>query len=75
MEIPQNIVLAVKQAREQGLSSIGLLGKGGGKLKNLVDIPLVVPHQITDRIQEIHIKLIHIFIEGIEREFYPQHYT
>jgi D-sedoheptulose 7-phosphate isomerase len=40
----------------------------------MVDVPLIVDCPITDRIQEIHIKLIHIFIEGIEREIFPDHY-
>ena len=71
----KNIILAVEKAKAQGMISIGLLGKGGGQLKDLVNIPLVVPHQVTDRIQEIHIKFIHIFIEGIERKLHPQHYT
>ena len=53
---------------------VGLLGKDGGKLKSMVDVPIIVPHPITDRIQEIHIKLIHIFIEGIERELFPENY-
>ena len=70
----QNIILAVKKAKELKMTSIGLLGKQGGELKELVDFPLIVPHQTTDRIQEIHIKLIHIFIEGIERGLYPHLY-
>ena len=70
----QNIILAVEAARQNGMQIIGLLGKGGGKLKNLVDCPIVVPSQIPDRIQEMHIKLIHIFIEGIERNIFPNHY-
>ena len=54
---------------------VGLLGKSGGELKDMVDFPLIVDCPITDRIQEIHIKIIHIFIEGIERELYPEHYA
>ena len=55
---------------------IGLLGKSGGKMKELVDYPLVVPHtKNTDRVQEIHIKLIHLFIEGVERSLFPQNYS
>ena len=71
----ENVILATQKSKELGMVSIGLLGKQGGNLKDLVDIPLVVSHSVTDRIQEIHIKLIHIFIEGIEREFYPQLYN
>ena len=70
----ENVILATEIARKKGLKVIGLLGKGGGKLKSLVDIPIIVEGEITDRIQEIHIKIIHIFIEGIERELFPEHY-
>jgi D-sedoheptulose 7-phosphate isomerase len=70
----QNVILAVEKAKSQGMHVIGLLGKDGGKLKDMVDVPLIVDCPITDRIQEIHIKIIHIFIEGIERQLYPEHY-
>lgn len=70
----QNVILAVEEAKKKDMKVVGLLGKTGGKLKDMVDIPLVVDCQITDRIQEIHIKLIHIFIEGIERHIVPEHY-
>lgn len=70
----QNVILAVEKAKAQGMNVVGLLGKTGGKLKNMVDVPIVVDCSVTDRIQEIHIKLIHIFIEGIERAIVPEHY-
>ena len=70
-----NVIKAVEVAKSKGMKTIALLGKGGGKLKDLVDIPLVVPHtKNTDRVQEIHIKLIHLFIEGVERNLFPSNY-
>lgn len=69
-----NIIMATETAKKNGAKVIGLLGKDGGKLKDLVDIPLIVPSMITDRIQEIHIKIIHIIIEGIERSLFPENY-
>lgn len=69
-----NIILAVEAAKKKGMKVVGLLGKGGGKLKDLVDVALVVDSPISDRIQEIHIKCIHIFIEGIERTLFPENY-
>jgi D-sedoheptulose 7-phosphate isomerase len=71
----QNVILAVEEAKKKGMKVVGLLGKDGGKLKDMVDVAIVVDCPITDRIQEIHIKCIHIFIEGIERELYPEHYN
>ncbi len=70
----ENVIKAVEAAKKKQMNIVGLLGKSGGKLKEMVDIPLIVDNQVSDRIQEIHIKLIHIFIEGIERELFPQHY-
>lgn len=69
-----NVIKAVEVAKSKGMKVVGLLGKDGGKLKSMVDVPLIVPCPITDRIQEIHIKCIHIFIEGIERQLFPENY-
>ena len=71
----ENVLKAVHSAKELGIKTIGLTGKDGGKLKEMADHCLIVPSQITDRIQEIHIKCIHIFIEGIERSLFPDHYA
>jgi D-sedoheptulose 7-phosphate isomerase len=69
-----NVIKAVEVAKSKGMNVVGLLGKDGGKLKSMVDVPIIVDCPITDRIQEIHIKCIHIFIEGIEREIFPENY-
>lgn len=71
----KNVILATEEAKKIGMNVVGLLGKTGGELKDMVDVPIIVDCSITDRIQEIHIKLIHIFIEGIERSLYPEHYA
>lgn len=69
-----NVIEAVKMARAKQMKVVGLLGKSGGALKDLVDVPIIVESPVTDRIQEIHIKIIHIFIEGIERAIFPENY-
>jgi D-sedoheptulose 7-phosphate isomerase len=72
----KNILRALEVAKSKGIASVGLLGKGGGKAKSLVDIPIVVPLATTsDRIQEIHIKVLHIVIEAVERELFPANYA
>ncbi len=54
----------------------GRLGKGGGRARGGVDIPIVVPlARTSDRIQEIHIKVLHIAIEAVERELFPGNYS
>lgn len=63
----QNIIEACLVCKEKGIKSICLLGKDGGKLKDLCDVPIIVPHLgYADRVQEIHTMIIHIFIRGIE---------
>ena len=63
----ENIINAAIKAREKGIKVISLTGKDGGKLSKLSDIEIRVPHNgYSDRIQEIHIKIIHIIILLIE---------
>lgn len=69
-----NIVLAIEAARRLNMKIVALLGRDGGKCKDLVDLPIIVPAQTSDRIQEIHIKVIHIAIEMIERRLFPELY-
>lgn len=71
-----NLVRAAEQARALGITVVGLLGKGGGELKALSDIAIVVPLATTsDRIQEVHIKVIHTVIETVERRLFPGNYA
>lgn len=64
-----NIVNAVTAAKEKGMKTIVLTGKDGGKLASMADIEIRVPHfGYADRIQEIHIKVIHILMLLIERQ-------
>ena len=63
-----NIIKAFEIAKNMGISTILLSGKNGGKLAPLADIEVRVPHfGYADRIQEVHIKIIHILIMLIEK--------
>lgn len=66
-----NVIEAIKEAHSMGIGSIGLLGAGGGKAAGLVDLALVVPHDETPRIQEVHIVIGHIICRLIEDELCP----
>jgi D-sedoheptulose 7-phosphate isomerase len=66
-----NVVEAVNQARAMEIGTIGLLGAGGGKVAALVDLALIVPHNDTPRIQEVHIAASHIICQLIEDELCP----
>ena len=62
-----NVVKAAMTARELGMKVIALTGKDGGELASLADVEIRVPHQgYSDRIQEVHIKVIHLLIQIIE---------
>jgi D-sedoheptulose 7-phosphate isomerase len=66
----KNVILACEVARKKGLKVVALTGKTGGKLASLADVEIRVPHTgYSDRIQEIHIKVIHILIEYIEKNY------
>ncbi len=65
----RNIIKAIKVARTKGMQVISLTGKEGGKMAGTSDIEIRVAHfGYADRIQEIHIKVIHILIQLIEKE-------
>jgi len=64
-----NVLRAAEAAKAKGMAVVVLTGKDGGKLAPLADVALVVPHfGYADRIQEVHIKLIHIMILLIEQQ-------
>lgn len=63
-----NVLRAVEAAKAKDMKVVALTGKNGGKLASLADVEIRVPHEgYADRIQEIHIKVIHSFIDYIER--------
>lgn len=67
----KNVILAAEKAKTLGLKVIILTGKDGGKLANLADVEVRVAHfGYADRIQEIHIKIIHSWIDFIEQNLF-----
>ena len=65
----RNLIRAVEAAKDQGVATVALLGRGGGKLRSLVDHALVVPSDITSHIQEIHLAVEHLIVELVEDDF------
>jgi D-sedoheptulose 7-phosphate isomerase len=66
----ESVNRAVQTARSKGMTTIGFLGKDGGTTKDLVDIPIIIPSDDTQRIQEGHIAIGHILCALVEREMY-----
>lgn len=62
----ENVLSAFKAAKQKGIATVGLLGKGGGKGSGLVDQSIIVPSKSTARIQEMHILIGHIICDLIE---------
>ena len=62
----ENLVETVSQAKKQNIKTIGLLGRDGGKLGQLVDVPIIVSGNRTSRIQEAHIFILHFICQFFE---------
>ena len=64
-----NVVAAVDAAHERGLRIVALTGKGGGRVGELMtgdDVHVCVPHDVTSRIQEVHLLTIHCMCDAID---------
>lgn len=69
-----NVIRAVEKCQELGMKTVCLLGKDGGRLKGMADVEIIVPGETTDRIQELHMILLHFIIERVERTMFPENY-
>jgi D-sedoheptulose 7-phosphate isomerase len=70
-----NVLRAFESAKAMGVTTVALLGRDGGKLRAMADLAIVIPAETSDRIQEMHIKIIHTVIETVERELFPENYA
>ena len=70
----ENIIRAFQKAKEIKMTTISLLGKDGGKLKGFCDYEFIIPAETSDRIQELHMTILHVIIEGVERILFPENY-
>jgi D-sedoheptulose 7-phosphate isomerase len=72
----KNVLNAVAVAKQRGVKVIGMTGKRDCPLAEVSDILLAAPGgAYADRTQELHIKMIHIMIELVERQMFPSNYT
>ena len=62
-----NILAAVEAAAKLDMQTVGLLGRGGGKLQDACEHEIVVPGEGSDRIQELHMLILHTLVESVER--------
>ncbi len=66
-----NLIDAVNRAKEKGMKTLGLLGRDGGKVRGMLDQALVVDAQVSPRIQEVHIAVVHILCDLVESSLNP----
>lgn len=64
-----NVVNAFIKGREIGCITVGLSGKGGGKMNGCSDLNIIIPSDITARVQEMHILIGHIICQAIDNEY------
>lgn len=64
----KSVALGIKQAKKMGIKTVALSGGDGGEIVKLADVSLLVPSNVTARIQEAHITIAHIICEMIEQE-------
>jgi len=69
-----NVRGAILKANELEMATIALLGRDGGRTKGLSRIELIVPGKFSDRIQEVHMFILHLLCELIERRMFPENY-
>lgn len=67
-----NCLKAMESAKARGMKNVALLGKDGGKMKDLADVAIVVPDSNTPLIQEIHLMVIHWLCEEVEKHFFEK---
>jgi D-sedoheptulose 7-phosphate isomerase len=67
-----NVLAALAKARELGCRTIALLGRDGGEIKAVADLPLIVPSKDTPRIQEGHLTIIHIICDLLEKRLFKE---
>ena len=70
----KNVLNAIQEAKRLKMMTVALLGKDGGDMKGLCDVEWIIPGQTADRIQEVHMMILHILIESVERILFPEHY-
>jgi D-sedoheptulose 7-phosphate isomerase len=63
------ILKALESARNAGCKTLGLSGRDGGKMNGLCDLNIIVPSEVTARIQEMHILIGHIMCKAVDNEF------
>ncbi len=68
----ENVVRAVRAGRERGLRTVALLGRGGGRVEGTCEVEVIVPGETSDRIQELHMLVLHAWVEAVEHALFAK---
>ena len=63
----ENVLRGLRAAKEKGATTVGLLGRDGGKAAALTDHVIIVPGNITSHIQEMHVMIVHLLCDIVDR--------
>jgi D-sedoheptulose 7-phosphate isomerase len=66
----ENIVRAAKAGRDRGLTTVALLGGDGGRVRGTCDVEIIVPGEGSDRVQELHMLILHALVEAVEEALF-----
>lgn len=67
--LSENVIRGLQAAKGKGVRTLALLGGDGGKVKELVELAIIVPVQETPRVQEVHLAIEHVLCREIEKHF------
>ena len=67
-----NILNAAHAAKDRGVTTVALLGQDGGKLRGTCNHEIIVPGATSDRIQELHMLILHTLVECVEGSMFPR---
>lgn len=65
-----NVMKAAEAGKARGLTTVALVGKDGGRLRGQCDHEIIAPGEGSDRVQELHMLILHVLVEGVEREMF-----
>lgn len=66
----KNCFRAMEEAKKKGMRTVSLLGRDGGKMRDMSDVAIIVPSDDTPTIQEVHLMVLHHLCDRIEKEFF-----
>ena len=67
----KSVILAIEQAKANGMKTVAFLGRDGGKMRGKADVDIIVPSEVTSRIQESHAMIGHILCDLVDRTLFP----